>query len=38
MSMHTEDNPDINQIGIWNQAKQDDWPEETQKKCPSISD
>ena len=38
MSMHTEDNLDINQIGTWNQAKQDDWPEETQMKRPNISD
>ena len=35
MSTHTWDKPEINQIRTQNQAKQDDWPKETWKKCPN---
>ena len=34
MLTHTGEDPEINQIWIQNQAKQDDWPKERQKKCP----
>ena len=34
MHAHTWENSEIRQIQILNQAKQDDWPKETQKKCP----
>ena len=34
MRMHTWEDPEINQIQTQNQAKQDDWSKETQKKCP----
>ena len=32
--MHTGEDPEIYQIQTQNQAKQDDWPKETWKKCP----
>ena len=32
--VHTGEDPEINQIRILNQAKQDDCPKETRKKCP----
>ena len=32
--MHTWEDPEINHIWTQNQAKQDDWPKETRKKCP----
>ena len=34
MCTHTGEDPKIYPIQTQNQAKQDDWPEETQKKCP----
>ena len=33
--MHSWEDPEIYQIQTQNQAKQDDWPKETQKKCPT---
>ena len=37
MRTHTREDPEINQIWTQSQAKQGDWPEETQKKCPRIN-
>ena len=34
MCTHTGEDPKIHPIQTQNQAKQDDWPKETQKKCP----
>ena len=34
MRAHTWEDPEINKIWTQNQAKQDDWPKETRKKCP----
>ena len=34
MRTHTGEDPEIYQIWTQSQAKQDDWPEETWKKCP----
>ena len=34
MCTHTGEDPKIYPIQTQNQAKQDDWPKETQKKCP----
>ena len=34
MLTHTGEDPEINQIQTQNQAKQDDWPKKTLKKCP----
>ena len=34
MHRHTGEDPEIYQIRTQNQAKQDDWSKETQKKCP----
>ena len=32
--LHTWEDPEIYQIWTLNQANQNDWPKETQKKCP----
>ena len=37
MHAYTGKDPELNQIQTPNQAKQDDWPEETWKKCPISS-
>ena len=34
MRMHTGEDPEVYQIRTQNQAKQDNWSKETQKKCP----
>ena len=34
MHAHTWENPELYQIWTLNQANQNDWPKETQKKCP----
>ena len=34
MCLHPQKDPEINQIQIQNHAKQDEWPNETQKKHP----
>ena len=34
MHMYTWEDPEINQIRTQNQANQNDWPKETQKKFP----
>ena len=33
MHVHTGEDPEINQIQTQNQVEQDDWLEETKKKC-----
>ena len=38
MCVHTGKDPEPDQIWTQSQTKQDDWPEETQKNCPHISD
>ena len=38
MRAHMWENPEIYQIRTLNQANQNDWPKETQKKCPHKSD
>ena len=34
--MHTAEDPEINQIQTQNQVEQDDWLEETKKKCHGV--
>ena len=36
--MHSWEEPEIHQIQTLNQANQNDWPKETRKKCPILSD
>ena len=37
MRVHTWEDPEINQIGTLNQAKQNDWPKEISKKHASLN-
>ena len=36
MPVHIWEDPEINQVGTLNQAKQNDWPKETSKKHMSL--